>query len=422
MERRRLIVIIIILSLLVLPSCKNKHSGHDPKIARLYTCSMHPQIIRTEPGNCPICGMALVEKVDDMAGDTVSGLERVISPVYQKFLFSQKTIKTIEKNVSVEINADGIITYDTRYVNNISARVSGRIDRSFIKYSFQQITKGQKIFEIYSPDLLTAQQNMLFLIKNDSNESALIEASKEKLRLLGLTEAEITEVIKSGKAKYLISVYSDYSGYVVNNDYNNDLDDQGNTTSGMSAVPVDNASGNSMNIREGAYVSQGETMFKIINNSSVWAMLKIVLNDYPFVKTNQNVEIFSGGKTEPAFTGIVNYIETSNPDNLKTINVRVFINNADKKFKIGQVVSAKIYSGNHLGRWLPSKSILDLGKRKIVFVKKKNFFVAKIVTTGITYRSWTEIVSGIDMSDEVASNAQFFFDSESFIKTQDDEK
>lgn len=422
MKYKKVILIVFILAVALLPSCKDKHGSHDAHAAKLYTCSMHPQVIKTEPGNCPICGMTLVEKMDCMAGDTLSGMQSVISPAYQKFLFSQKTIKPVEKSVPVEIYANGIISYDTRSISNISARVSGRIEKLFIKYSFQQVIKGQKLFEIYSPDLLTAQQNLLYLIKNDSSETSLIEASKEKLRLLGMKENEITEVVKSGKSKYLVSVYSDYTGYVVNKDYANDLNESGKKTSGMSVGSADNTPDNSISIREGSYVTQGETMFKIINNSSVWALLKIVLNDYSLVKTNQKAEIFSGDKTEPAFKGIVNFIEIPNPDNQKTVNVRVFVNNSDKKFKIGQLVSAKIYSGDHSGKWIPSKSVLDLGKRKIVFVKKDNLFVAKVVTIGITYQNWTEIISGIDLADEIASNAQFFTDSESFIKTLDDEK
>lgn len=422
MGSKKFILIIFIMTILVLPSCRNKHDRHDSRISKVYTCSMHPQILRSEPGNCPICGMTLVEKMGSAAADTLSGMQSIVNPVYQKFLFTQKTIKPEEKSFPLEIITNGIITYDTRYINNVSARVSGRIDKLFVRYPFQQLTKGQKLFEIYSPDLLTAQQNLLFLIKNDNTQNELIEASKEKLLLLGMKEIEIAEVIKSGKAKYLIAFYSDYTGYVVSRNYNNELNDVGKKSSGMSSGSDNNSKDNSVNVREGSYVSMGETMFKIIDNSFVWAVLKINLSDYPNVKINQKAEIFTGNKPEPVFKGRINFIETLNPDNQKTINVRVFINNDDKKLKIGQLVSAKIYTGNYSGIWIPSESILDLGKRKIVFIKKDKLFIAKVIAAGINYKSWTEVVSGIDVNDEIASNAQFFSDSESFINAPGDEK
>jgi Cu(I)/Ag(I) efflux system membrane fusion protein len=259
---------------------------------------------------------------------------------------------------------------------------------------------------------MTAQQNLIFLLKNDSTEKNLIEASKEKLRLLGMKDFEINSVVKSGKPKYQITVYSDYSGYIVNKNFSGDLN-SGND---------ENDNTNTLELREGAYLEQSETVFKVVNNDLVWAVLKVYNTDFPYVKLNQPVEIYADDKAIPAFDGVINFIETLNTDDNKTVNVRVYISNPGNKFKIGQLVTADINAGMHKGIWVPKEAVLDLGKKKIVLVKIKNLFSAKIVTTGIRNDSWIEIKSGLKTTDVIASNAQYFLDSESFIKIIKNEK
>ena len=401
---------------MIAASCRQKKEGGDEVKGKIYTCSMHPQILETKPGNCPICGMKLVEKKEILIGNYDSSLADVVSPTYQKILSGIKTTKPVSGTFPVIINVNGKITYDTRNINNISARVGGRIEKIYIKYKFQPVVKGQKLFEIYSPELLTSQQNLLYLLENDSGEAALIDAAREKLRLLGMKDPEIKEIEKSGKPAYSITVYSEYSGYILNKDFiNSENDPDISATSAMS----DNASSkmnDALDIKEGMYVEQSETLFKIVNNSTVWALLKIYNNDYPFLKTGLKTEIFLEDKNTPAFTGVLNYLETFNSGNDKSVNARVYIDNSSKKYKAGQLVTAAVYAGNHKGIWVPVTSVLDLGKRKIVILKTKKYFATRTVTTAITYNDLVEIKSGLEISDEIASNAQFLIDSESFIK------
>ena len=181
------ILLLLFVVLMVLFSCKEKkvsdHTQHqgmnmDSAVtdenqnmensaeAAVYTCSMHPQIIRDKPGDCPICGMDLVKKTTDNKKIDGLDLSTLLKPT-NEFVISSVPVTTLERiNERIEVDALGTVAYDTRHAGTISARVSGRIEKLYVRYRFQKISAGQKVLDIYSPELLTAQQNLLFLIKN----------------------------------------------------------------------------------------------------------------------------------------------------------------------------------------------------------------------------------------------------------------
>src|SRR3990170_1484807 len=171
----------------------SSHEKHDEQeqAQKIYTCPMHPEIIRNEPGQCPICGMNLVEKVEK--GEKINNdvLSILLKPVNESVLSNVKTVFPKQKELSDEVEVSGIITYDTKQISAVSARVSGRIDQLFVKYRYQPISKGQKLMEIYSKELVTEQENFLYLIKNDSENKSLIVATENRLLLLGLTNEQI---------------------------------------------------------------------------------------------------------------------------------------------------------------------------------------------------------------------------------------
>ena len=172
-----------------------------------YTCSMHPEIVKESPGDCPVCGMKLIEKVTGGEKQADVSLEALLKPT-NEFVISSIPVTTIQKKEEqIEIEALGNIAYDTREAGSISSRVTGRIEKLYVRYRFQKITKGQRIMDIYSPELLTAQQNLLFLIKNDPENISLIQAAKEKLLLLGMSNQQLQQVIQTNKPAFTIAVY-----------------------------------------------------------------------------------------------------------------------------------------------------------------------------------------------------------------------
>lgn len=337
------------------------------------------------------------------------------NPTDENILSAIEMIKPQKKEIEITVKANGIITYDTRRFENISSRFSGRIEKLYIKYLFQPVQKGQKLFDVYSPEMVTEQQNLVFLLSNDSTEKKLIIAARQKLSLLGMTENQINEVVKNRKAIIVLSVFSNFSGYLVNNE--------------MKAPPATNSNDNLMiqgkiretsnqilNVQEGNYIEKGQTLFRLVNNDIVWAVFKVYEKDISLIKLNQKTEIYTENSDQPVFTGVTNFIEPFHTGNDKSLNVRVYVPNTSKYFKIGQLVSGLIYAENKSGLWVPKTAVLDLGMTKIVFVKTKNVFQAKSIETGFESNNLIQIISGINEDTDIAINAQYLTDSESFIK------
>ena len=177
---------------------KDIHAGHPQETVE-YTCPMHPEIIRDAPGTCPICGMDLVLKEKGNQKLKVLDLETLIKPT-NEYVISTIPVTTIEKREEeIEIEALGNVAYDTKEVGSIAARISGRIEKLYVRFRFQKVNKDQHILDIYSPEVVTAQQNLLFILQNDSTNTSLLEAAKIKLRLLGMNEVQMRKVIQSGK-------------------------------------------------------------------------------------------------------------------------------------------------------------------------------------------------------------------------------
>ena len=174
----------------------------------LYTCSMHPEIIRDKPGDCPICGMHLVKKENDSKKIHGVSLHTLIQPTNSYAVSRIPSTTLQQREEAIEINALGYTAYNTTEVGAISARISGRIEKLYVRFRYQLVKKGQKIMDIYSPELLTAQQNLLFLLKNDPSNNSLINSAKEKLLLLGFPSEQLQKVVSSQKTLFTVSVYS----------------------------------------------------------------------------------------------------------------------------------------------------------------------------------------------------------------------
>ncbi len=175
---------------------------------QLYHCPMHHEIVRDEPGTCPICGMDLVAFSSEEKPIADVSLNTLLKPTNSYVISTIPLVQMEQKDEPMEIEALGTIQYDTREAAVISARVSGRIEKLYVRYTFQDIKKGQKLMEIYSPEILTAQQDLLFLLRNDPGNSSMINAAREKLSLLGMSGTQLQQVMQSQKAALAVSIYS----------------------------------------------------------------------------------------------------------------------------------------------------------------------------------------------------------------------
>jgi Cu(I)/Ag(I) efflux system membrane fusion protein len=332
------------------------------------------------------------------------GLQTLLQPTNEFVVASLPVTTPQESDINIPVNAYGVIEADTRASGTISARVSGRIEKLYLRYRFQNVKAGQKVLEIYSPELLTAQENLLFLVKNDAQNISFINAAKQKLLLLGMSVAELNKVIETGKPLCSIGVYSNYNGHVMSNDMN------------QNAMNISASETQELALKEGMYVNKGQTLFNIVNHHKIWAALQIFPEQQSLIKKGDVVQITPETDTSAVIKGKIDFIEPFFRNNSKTLTARVYFENKDM-LTLGSQVKAKIFTAGKKGLWLPESAVLTLGMNKVVLLKSDGGFMAHKITAGMRADDKVQILSGLNATDTVAANAQYLIDSESFIKT-----
>ncbi len=401
---------------LVLMENHDVHKGHEilnsaGMNSKGYACPMHPQIQSDTAGSCTICGMSL-EKVKSGEEQNSVSLSTLIKPANQEVIANVPMVHLMERQEDIEMDALGFVAYDTRQIGTISSNFSGRIERLYVKYRYQKVSRGQKIMDIYSPELLTAQETLLFLIKNDPENLMLINSAKQKLMLLGMTGVQLNNVIRTGKSSFRVSVYSKYSGHI----------HESNNTNNMNAGPTSAMNAPSLTteelpVKEGMYVQKGQNVFSVYNSNRAWVLLNIFAGQAAMVKVGNKVRITPETAPDKDFRATVNYIEPMYRDGNKTQTVRVHFDNSVSKIPIGSQVRATIFAGNRSANWLPEEAVLSLGIDKVVFVRNGESFTARKIETGIINKHLIQVLGGLEKTEAVAANAQYLVDSESFIKT-----
>ncbi|KMQ70451.1 efflux RND transporter periplasmic adaptor subunit [Chryseobacterium koreense] len=399
-------------------SCKNetsKHPDHQLENGKtVYTCPMHPEIISDQPGTCPICKMDLVKKEDPATKKAEIKLETLLQPTDQFVVSSIPLVKIARESRPTEVEAVGVIEYDMRNVGSISSRVEGRIEKLYVRYKYQKVSKGERILDIYSPELLTAQENLLFVLKNDPSNKMMIDASRQKLLLLGMPAQQIQNVIRRGKPDLTVPVFSNYSGHIQQSGAGGGMNPGSVQNQPMQTISATTAE---LPIKEGMYVKKGENIFSVYNAGKVWARLNIFAEDVSLVSKGKPVHVIPEAAPDKSFRGTIGFIEPFFRPDSKTLSARVYFDNSGAQIPIGSQVKAVISGDTKLSDWLPRSSVVSLGKEKVVFLRKESGFVAHKVITGIESNGKIEISEGLSADDEVAENGQFLVDSESFIKT-----
>jgi Cu(I)/Ag(I) efflux system membrane fusion protein len=394
----------------IVTSCNDSNKKVEKSTSKskeLYTCSMHPQILEDHPGDCPICGMKLIKKNAAPVAISNINLETLLKPTNEYVVASLPVTTPVRENIKSTVNVYGTIESDTRATGAISANVSGRIENLYLRYRFQNVKKGQKIAEIYSPELMTAQENLIFLLRNDAQNTSFITAAKQKLLLLGMSSSELNKVINSKKPLYKVSLYSKYSGQLYDGGMQNT-----NTSNNNQNSPVTQE----LSLREGMYVNKGQTLFRIMNNSKAWVALQIFPNQQSIVNKGDAVEITPETNPENKVLGTIDFIEPFFRAGSKTLTARVYFRNTEA-LTIGSQVTAKIMTNGKMRTWVPQSSVLSLGMNNVVFIKSKDGFKAHKISTGIRADDKIEILDGLEVTDSIAANAHYLIDSESFIQT-----
>ncbi len=427
-----------LLLVLLLFSCKEKTetatktvATHKHSEATKYTCPMHPQIVRDQPGKCPICGMDLVPMSSSNELHLDSSLLPLLKPVNEQVISTIGTIIPERGRRIFSMPVQGIVTYDTRRQESISSRVAGRIERIYIKYNYQPVSKGQLIMEIYSPDLAAAQRELIYISRSD-NDASLLQWAKQRLSLLGMQPAQINEVLKIGKPLYRVPVYSTVSGYIVEKNVAASAASSGTAMPSSSASSADGMGGMGSDasaanttatqqtinptpvlIREGQYVGVGETVFTIYKDNSLVAEFSFAPELAAEVKRGQKLLYHTVANPSDIKTGSIGLIEPTLKNGESFTVARVYLSGTDLKPE--QLLTANIPVVKNGAYWLPQNAVLQLGTKAVVFKKENEMFVPKQVQIGIKVNGMMEIKDFIG-DWQVAKNASFLVDSESFIR------
>jgi Cu(I)/Ag(I) efflux system membrane fusion protein len=317
--------------------------SNEQSIPQKWTCSMHPQIITGRPGKCPICGMNLIPLSVDSAVSTAVR-ELVISEEAAR-LMEIETSVVRRKFVTNEIRMVGKIDYDETRVKNITAWVPGRIDRLYVDFTGITVSKGDHMVYLYSPQLISAQAELLQASKAaDSLKTgtsdlvkrstlAMLEAAREKLRLLGLGAEQIENIESSGKPQTHITINSPMGGIVIHK-----------------------------NAAEGVYVDTGTPIYTVADLSRLWVKLDAYESDLPWIRYGQEVEFTTQAYPGQVFKGTISFIDPVLNDKTRTVKVRVNVDNTEGRLKpqmfVKAIVRSKIAAGGKVmaaemaGKWI----------------------------------------------------------------------
>jgi hypothetical protein len=411
-----LLGLVLLLSLLAALSfgCKERISGSkgDPDEATQYVCSMHPQVIRESPGDCPICGMLLIELIalDDNKYD--STLADIVRPVNASVLAAVRTVIPGQMSLPVVIEASGIVSYDPRKVQTISARYGGVIEKSFVRYQFQYIRQGDKIFEIFAPNIYDDRWNYVRLIQTYPDREDLTAEALEWFRLIGLSKGQIDTLKKTIRPDYYFAVYSPAEGYAVSLDFNPETSFSEGIGKEITTGGLSYGSGG-VGLTDGKSVSTGDPLFRLADVKALLVELKVKTEEASLLKRGQKVTL-----SDPLFPG---KLLTCDIDQVEPLNggifqsVRIYIRDNERILSPGRQVQASIEIGRRDGLWIPSSAVVNLGTRSIVMVRNDNKFIPVEVGTGIEADSKIEIVWGIEATSEIAEKALLLFDSDGFV-------
>lgn len=431
----KLNLIIVLFTAIILTACSDETNTTDmPATEKMetavdhaekhldanYVCPMHPQIIRGKPGNCPICGMDLIKKENetkkekkilywvapmdanfrrDEPGKSPMGMDLV--PVYDdgEDGITVKISPSVENNMGVRtalvkrdklwrrIDTVGYVDFDENKISHIHLRTKGWIEKLLIKSEGERITKGQLLFEVYSPELVNAQEEYLQALR--SGHKGLSSASRERLEALGISKEQISQLNKKRKVSQFVKVFAKQDGIV-----------------------------SKLNVREGMFVVPQKEVMSLADLSSVWILAEVFESQADWVKAGQSSEVRLSYLPGREWEGEVEYIYPSLDPKTRTLRVRLRFDNKDEALKPNMFADVTIYGGAKRDVIvIPREALIRTGNDTRVIVSiGDGRFQPRDVIAGIESGEFIEIRKGINVGDKIVTSGQFLIDSEASLK------
>ena len=364
---------------------KHNHAAETSK-ETIWTCAMHPQIRMHEPGKCPICGMQLIP-LSQGGVTTDPGAIHMTKEAAQ--LANVLTSKVSKQNPVKELRLYGKVQADERLLQSQVSYLPGRIEKLLVNFTGEVVRKGQTLAVIYSPDLVTAQQELLETAATKETQPALYDASKDKLRQWKLTEKQVAAIETSGKVKTEFEVFASASGIV-----------------------------SARRVNTGDYISPGSVLFDIADLSHIWIMFDAYESDLPYLTMGQKVTYTIQALPGTSYSGNITFIDPVLDPNTRIARVRIETNNPGGKLK-PEMFATGIVKAN-LSEYqnsliIPRTAVLWTGKRSVVYVKQTKtsepIFKIREIELGPMLGNSYVVMNGLNDGEEIVTEGAFSVDA-----------
>ena len=378
---------ILLIIAMINPSCKSKTSTAktDPDV--YYTCSMDPQVVESKPGKCPICHMQLTAaRKSAQKNDN----ELQLSP--QQIQLGNIIVDTIRNGeIGNQIILTGVLSFNQLNATAVSARIAGRVDKLYFKNIGDYVPKGGKLFDLYSEELNTAKQEYILALQKQKvlgnsviDYNTLIQSAKNKLLLWGMSEAQVKALNENAQPSDITTFYSAPGGYITE-----------------------------LNIKEGDYVTEGTSIVRLTDLSSLWVEAQLYTSQLPQLNSSAKAIIQFPDIPGKEIEGNIEFVNPEINPATRINLIRVTIPNKENLLKPGMPVYVIIKNQQHKTLSLPIDAVLRTGTMATVWVQTSaNKFMSKMVETGMESGGMIEIKSGLKEGDAVVVNGAYLLQSE----------
>jgi RND family efflux transporter MFP subunit len=378
----------------------SQSSSREKRVLYWYD-PMHPQYKSDKPGKAPDCGMDLVPKYADEQPSSAMAPGSVMIPADKQQLIGVRTAAVKRETLVRDVRTTGQVTADETKIAHVHVKISGFIDRVFIDYIGQLVKKGQPLFTLYSPDLVSTQEEYLIAKRGEKTlgtspfaevaqgSQSLLRSTRERLKLWDVSDAQIEKLDETGEVSRTLTFYSPITGFVID----------------RKAFPQTS-------------VTPDTELYTVSDFSTVWVNADIFEYEVPFVKVRQHAEMqlsYYPGKT---WNGRVSFIYPTVDPTTRTVKVRLEFPNPgfDLKPQMFADVDLKVIYGNQIV--VPQEAVLDSGKEQTVFIAHDGgYFEPRKITTGAKLDGKVVVLSGLKTGELVVSSGNFLVDSESRLKS-----
>lgn len=387
------IYIVVAIIYLLSVSCGKKQKPIAENV--FYTCSMDPQVVEKQPGTCPICKMELAEIIVSKDG-MQKGIKLSETQVQ---LANIKTDTVKIRSLAEEKTIPGKLVINENKTSSISFRIEGRIEKLYIKNPGETIYLNQPIYDLYSEELISVQKDYLLatqkqkLIKSNSendliNYRQLAESARNKLMLWGLTENQIKNIETEGDVQNVTTFYATVPGTVLE-------------------IPI----------KEGDYIMEGSTAFKLTDLSCLWVEAQLYSNEMKFIRNNNEAEVVIVPYNEQIIKGAISFVNPELQSNSKITLIRIEIDNRELQYKPGMMAYITLKSNEKNTIAVPSKALIRDSKATTAWVLNKGgAYESKFVTTGIENKELAEIKEGLKEGELIVISGAYLLYSEYIFK------